>query len=320
MVKSKKVYMQSRPTKYRQPQIQGRKDKNTQGMPPRKDDKDERSTPVSNTSLAWERTRHVLEDIGATIQENNDHAAIDNQQIDPEIQLIGDLIHEGNLLALMGSSIKSAEKYLKSWILIKKSIHEHDDSWCTVDYLLSSVDVDIIEYCYDFMMELQNAGLENEIYFPKVIDTGYEIMKFLDVTEKSKFAFTMKRYIAETQFHTEDAKTGNEHFENLIKEYPNIIWGYIYWGDQLAVDSMDPCHDYSKAEMLYQKALNLMIQKDMKEYENLTIRFKDLYELAGTPEKLDPIVQKMKSISRAKKGLDVDVDGCRFGFRNRRQL
>lgn len=232
-----------------------------------------------------------ITDEGTTIENLDDDDYEEN--VDPAIRSIHNFIQAGDSPSIKDGSFERVKNYLKAWTLIKQAIHEHSDDWRIVDQLLTALDIDLITYCSEFMMELHNAGLDNEAYFPKIIEIGNEILVLLKAHDDN-FAFNMKRDIAEAYFHLGDAQTGNEQFELLTRQFPDEIGGYIGWGDQLAGDPTDPCYDYAKAENLYQKALELMILQGKKDDEDLSIRFDDLYDNAETPEKLYLVLEKMK--------------------------
>jgi tetratricopeptide (TPR) repeat protein len=235
-----------------------------------------------------------FEDMGTTVEEIDDPEAGDMHLTIPGSHEIPNLISEGESLAMRGKSVESAEKYLNAWVLIKQLMHDHGGNLRSVVKVLSSLEVEMVSYCSDFMMELNNAGLEDDAYYRKAVDIGHEILEIPAIKDNRDASFTIKRDVAEAYFYQGDGKTGNEAFAHLVREYPNEIWAYIGWGDQLAGDETDPCHDYVQAELLYLKALELMLQNDQEDVADLTERFKTLFEHAGTPEKLKPLLRKMK--------------------------
>ncbi len=115
-------------------------------------------------------------------------------------------------------------------------------------------------WCQDIEMYLLNAGQINPRYFEQRIRYCRAFVElFPDSTEL--IIKNMKRAEAESCFMAGRIEEGEKKFQELIKQYPHWVWGYIGWGDMYAFGE-GVAKNLAKAKEIYSLALDIDFDDD----------------------------------------------------------
>ncbi|MDD4076916.1 MAG: hypothetical protein PHT03_02945 [Bacilli bacterium] len=122
-------------------------------------------------------------------------------------------------------------------------------------------------------MELQNAGLDNSVYYDKCIIYCREICNYFS-EEDELFIHNFRRAIAESLFKSDHIEEAIKEFNCLISDYPDNIWSYIAYGDVYWIFGNKKVIDPVKAKEYYEKAL--LVAKDKNDIDIIMERIDDL--------------------------------------------
>jgi tetratricopeptide (TPR) repeat protein len=168
---------------------------------------------------------------------------------------IDELIAEGYDFLEEQKITKACFIWEKVWEEIKKVLTPEIRSVTELGYSLGDAG-NVENWCQDYEMELENAGVEDLSFFKKRITYCREFVKLLPESDPLIIE-NMKRAEAESLFALGKIDEGEKAFAVLIKEYPNSAFVYIGWADLywlFRINDKTPC-DYEKAEKIYRKAL-----------------------------------------------------------------
>lgn len=84
-----------------------------------------------------------------------------------------------------------------------------------------------------------------------------------------------QKALGETYFILRDLEKGKEVYLNLIKNYPNFVWGYIGYSDEFWLNHKDD-KDYEKAASILRQALTIenLEDKDAAKERLVALNFK----------------------------------------------
>lgn len=170
---------------------------------------------------------------------------------------ISDLIDTGYSLADKNNSRAACDVWLEAWEAIKRRIEPtlRDLRELNKRYQGSFF---VSNFCQDLEIELQHAGLRDSVYFEKRITYCREFLHHLP--EGSELILhNMGRALAESYAWLDQYKEAELEFEKLLRQFPDNPWGYIGWGDIFFTEGKR--RDYARAQQLYEKALEIAIDK-----------------------------------------------------------
>jgi tetratricopeptide (TPR) repeat protein len=189
------------------------------------------------------------------------------------IERINDLIQIGYTYINKHDSIKACDIWLETWNAIKYRIKQKDRR---VDSLKEQYPGNFYSFSIfleDLEMELQNAGVENAVYYDKCIAYCREICNYFS-NEDELFLHNFRRAIAESLFKSDHIEEAKEEFDRLISDYPDNIWSYIAYGDVYSLMGNEKTMDDFKAKEFYEKAL--LVAKDKDDIDTIMERIDDL--------------------------------------------
>lgn len=202
-------------------------------------------------------------------------------------------MQEGYDLFEKGKQIEGCDKWLEAWETIKRNTPENVTTLEKIDSILSGMLQSVHNWCQNLEMELHNAGIDDKKYFHKLIEFCQDFCKIFCNEDSEVIILNMKRAEADAYFELGEMRKGDEKFEGILKEHPEYIWGYIGWGDQYCMGREDRHNNYKKAEMLYIKALEKMVELGSTEdLDTVYERLHDLYTKTGKTDKICPIISK----------------------------
>jgi hypothetical protein len=189
------------------------------------------------------------------------------KRLAPEVinlEHLEDLIMEGYDLSGKMNHEKACITWQEVWGYIKNMdwneirINPDIDDFYKDSYFIS-------DWSQDFMMELWNAGLCQDL-----IIFCEEILELLPESD-NLFIHNVLRYRADSLFFFGKLESGEKAFEALVEQFPENPWGYIGWGDQYA-DFRRNYFDFNKAKSLFLKGM----EKDHSEEETILRRIEML--------------------------------------------
>lgn len=189
------------------------------------------------------------------------------------------LIKEGYELLENENVVEACTKWLKAWDELKvvgkdmevEAIEELEEKFEDGIELLSN-------WVQDLEMELENAGLEDKLFFSKRRDY---VKEFYNILPKSDdfIIMSMKLAEAESSFEIGEVDESEILFSGLAKDYNKSIWPFLKWGDVYCLSSIlrtrKDLINVNKSLEVYKKGLGIE-----KEFDYiLEDRIKDLEKI-----------------------------------------
>ncbi len=200
------------------------------------------------------------------------------------LEQLDDMMQEGYDLIEENRYMEGCELWFQVWEHLKKKFRPEmksiEDAEKTFEGSQS-----LYNWCGDFSEELYMAGKEDRAFFEKRLVFCREFIELFPETEDYYLA-CFKRDVADTYFLLDMDEEGEKVFQELVKNQPDYIFGYIAWGDQYSgLWNEIKRYNYEKAMFLYKMGLekvNASHVKGMKdrldEREMLLESIKDLEE------------------------------------------
>jgi tetratricopeptide (TPR) repeat protein len=169
------------------------------------------------------------------------------------IEMIDDAMQEGYNY-LENNRLKSClERWETAWDMIKTLVPSSATAVGDADlFLPEPLTQSIHNWCQDFEMQLNNAGVDDKTYFKKRI--GY-CNEFCRIFPDSYAHLMVNMYRAEAESYAAlgDFQTAEKLFKTLINHYPANIWGYVGWGDMYRYNKPHENEDenYNEAKRIY---------------------------------------------------------------------
>jgi len=174
------------------------------------------------------------------------------------VEMIDDTMQDG-YKDLKNKDYKSGlEKWDRAWTMIKTIVPSRITSVEEVDGFIPDLLTQfIINWCQDYEMEMQNAGLKDESYITKRMEYCREFRRLFPDSDELIIQ-NMIRGEAESCAMLGDLDAAERLFEEFIAEYPDDPWGYIGWGDLYARPAYSKVpKDLDRAERIYRRGLEV---------------------------------------------------------------
>jgi len=169
------------------------------------------------------------------------------------IEMIDDAMQEGYNY-LENNRLKGClERWETAWDMIKTLVPSSATAVGDADlFLPEPLTQSIHNWCQDFEMQLNNAGVDDNTYFKERI--GY-CNEFCRIFPDSYAHLMVNMYRAEAESYAAlgDFQTAEKLFKTLINHYPANIWGYVCWGDMYRYNKPHENEDenYNEAKRIY---------------------------------------------------------------------
>lgn len=195
------------------------------------------------------------------------------------IEMIDNLMQEGYEDIESRDYKSGMEKWEKAWNMIISIVPPHLKSVRDADEFIPQLTQSIFNWCQDFEMELGNAGSEDDSFYSKRFKYCRDFCRIFPHSDELIIQ-NMLRAEAESYAALGDIETAEKLFKELVKRFPDNVWGYIGWGDMYcgSKDSKIPAN-YNKADEIYRMGLT----RCNTELEGIYERLEDLEKKRNTP-------------------------------------
>ena len=211
---------------------------------------------------------------------------------------INNLLVEGGSRLAEHKSVLACELWLEAWEKIKQimeaeTIHEINDvdelyEWCEC----------MMNFTQDLVDELHNAGVDEPLFFQKRIKFCEEL---IERTTDDLIINNTRCAIAETRFFIGEHDEAFRNFENIVKDSPNCVCGYLNWAACYVYD-MDP-PNYEEATKILERALE---NPDIDDIAEARATAKEFFEQMNEDMKLSPSGAKLQRLTGLVKPLELD--------------
>jgi tetratricopeptide (TPR) repeat protein len=193
------------------------------------------------------------------------------------------------------------EDWLEAWELLRDHMPDSITTFDALDELLEleAEACSINDMLYDLDEELSNLGLDDLSLIAKRAELArWVYTHFPEETELNLGNF--RGHEAEALWELGQREQAELLYQELTEVFPNLAWGYIWWGDQYWMSdwSYEYAPDYDRAESLYRRALE---NPDLDNRVYVQERLDDLDDEKEHPERREKIKQtRLKYIQRRK--------------------
>lgn len=230
------------------------------------------------------------------------------KRIAPDVinsEQLNDMMQDGYDLIAKNEEIEGCSLWLKVWGYLKERFRPEMRSISEAEQVFNGLQ-SLYNWCGDLAMDLYNAGLKDDIFFKKRIEYCKEFLELFPESSDMHIS-GMMRNLAESYFALNIIDKGEDVFKELVKNFPENIWGYICWGDQYS-DIGSGIYNFDKARAVY----NLGLENCTSDREILLERIKNLEaENEGTKLKAQLLSDYDEFLSKknlSKNGLKKKID------------
>jgi tetratricopeptide (TPR) repeat protein len=202
----------------------------------------------------------------------------------PSFEMLDERMQAGYAALKANEVTRACDLWLDVWEgfklhLTSVMVRVHD-----VDTVFHGTEM-FINWCQEFEQELGNAGAVDPRYLRVRVRYVNEIMAQFVAEDDEVLLGNCLRAEAEALWGLGELAAAEEHFEALIRRYPNFVWGYIGLADcfWLGPDPTPAPKDYARAEALYRRALAV---PTLEERAVVLDRLADLYLEQGNPDEV----------------------------------
>jgi len=188
------------------------------------------------------------------------------ERIMPEcgnVEMIDNFMQDGYNCLEKKEPENALENWEKAWNLIITLVPPDITSAEEADEFIPGMTQSIYNWCQDFEMELHNAGVRNESFFWKRIKFCNVFCRIFPDSDEL-IIHNFMRAEAESYANIDDFPTADRLFKELVKKYPDNVWGFINWGDIYAFKCHKPAN-FEKAREIYQLALECEDEREIVE-------------------------------------------------------
>jgi tetratricopeptide (TPR) repeat protein len=166
---------------------------------------------------------------------------------------IDDRMQEGYELLEQGRTAEACDAWWQVWEWLKEKVRPERNTLQALDRDFRGMQA-VFNWCQDFAMELENAGMGDPTYYRMRIRYCRE---FLDTF--SGIDWWMRGNFlgaeAESYWRLGEIETAEARFEALIAANPDWPWGYVGWSDEYWLSRQSP-KEYNRAERILLQALD----------------------------------------------------------------
>ncbi len=169
------------------------------------------------------------------------------EQIDERMQ-------EGYDLLEAGRTASACDAWWQVWQWLKDKVTPERNTLDALDKAFRGTQA-VFNWCQDFEMELENAGIDDPAYYRLRIRYCREFLETFPTVDwlmRGNFL----RAEAESLWRLGEVKAAEARFAALIEANPDWAWGYIGWSDEYWLFKNSQ-KNYDKAEAILQRALAL---------------------------------------------------------------
>lgn len=142
--------------------------------------------------------------------------------------------------------------WLELWEELKSRFTPAMKSIAKAEAVFSGVQF-LQNWCQELALKLGNAGRKNPIFYEKQLIYCEEFCRYFPATDW-QIIHNMKMAQAECYFGLGNQAAGDQAFEAIIAEFPDVVGSYIGWGDMYYLFHLNPAipRDYERAKQIYQ--------------------------------------------------------------------
>lgn len=167
------------------------------------------------------------------------------EQIDEQMQA-------GYSLLEAGRTADACDAWQQVWAWVREKVTPERNTPEALDEAFRGEQC-IFNWCQDFEMELENAGMDDAGYYRLRIRYCREFIEaFAGIGQSMRVNFM--RAEAESHFRLGEVETAEARFGALVETYPDDADGYVGWSDEYWLLRSSP-KDYDRAELILQRAL-----------------------------------------------------------------
>jgi hypothetical protein len=202
-----------------------------------------------------------------------------DKNLHAEVEIVN-LIQEGyELLMDRAGQVPACQSWLQAWARVK-TLTGPEMRTCR-DFTLACprLETDFKNWCYDFMFELHNAGIDDAKYFEHRLSFIREFMaQFPDENEDIQLNFG--RGAAEALWQLGRQVESDTAYAALVERLPDQGWAYIGWADEYWI-MKNSAKAYARAETIMKRALD---RPKIQDRVDVLERLAELYDEWGKPE------------------------------------
>ncbi|MFA4956454.1 MAG: SEC-C metal-binding domain-containing protein [Candidatus Methanoperedens sp.] len=179
------------------------------------------------------------------------------------VEMIDNFMQDGYDCLEKKDTEKAVENWGKAWNLITNLVPPDITNVEEADEFIPGMTQSIHNWCQDFEMELQNAGITNKSFFRKRIKYCNDFCRIFPDSDEL-IIHNFKRAEAESYASIDDLPTADRLFKELVEKYPDNVWGYVNWGDIYAFKCFNHLN-FEKARELYNLGLGCKDEREIVE-------------------------------------------------------
>lgn len=193
---------------------------------------------------------------------------------------IENIIQEGyDLLGDRAGQVPACQSWLQAWARVKRLARPEMLTCRDFTLAYPRLETDFKNWCYDFMFELHNAGIDDAKYFEHRLSFIREFMaQFPDENEDIQLNFG--RGEAEALWQLDRQEESEAAYAALVERLPEQGWAYIGWADEYWI-MKDSHKEYKRAETILLRAL---ARSKLQDRVDVLERLAELYDEWGKPE------------------------------------
>ena len=214
----------------------------------------------------------------------------------PSFEMLDERMQAGYAALRANDFVRACDLWLEVWEGFKLHLTPEMVRVRDVDTVFHGAEF-FINWCQEFEQELGNAGADDGRYLHARVRYVNELMAQFSAEDDDVLVGNCLRAEAESLWGLGESVAAEEHYEALIRRYPNFAWGYIGLADcfWLGPDPTPEPKEFARAEAVYQRALAV---PTLEERADVLERLADLYLERGTPEDEVAVLRRQADAER----------------------
>ena len=213
-------------------------------------------------------------------------------QLSPAEQFIEHM--ESGYEAVDESNVHAAcQEWIQAWESVNTLFHSKMRTRSAVSEAYPDLDVDLDNWCYDFLFELHNAGRDMRTFHEYRLKYIQEFLdQFPDEDDDIRLNFGRGR--GEALWELGKRVEAENAYTDLVQSLPDEAWAYIGWADQYWLGH-DTEKQFERAEAIMRRALD---RPQLNDREDVFDRLIELYTEWGKPDKVKMARQERHKATR----------------------
>jgi tetratricopeptide (TPR) repeat protein len=214
----------------------------------------------------------------------------------PSFEMLDERMQAGYTALRANDFVRACDLWLDVWEGFKLHLTPGMVRVRDVDTVFHGAEF-FINWCQEFEQELGNAGAHDARYLRARVRYVNELMHQFSAEDDHVLVGNCLRAEAEALWGLGEPVAAEEHYEALIRRYPNFAWGYIGLADcfWLGPDPVPQPKEFARAEAVYQRALAV---PTLEERADVLERLADLYLERGDPDDEVAVVRRQADAER----------------------